>query len=103
YSQVLVEVKVAAQSTEATYDTCADRDKVASSLVTTLKVELKEFQEKNKGNRVERDKVLAEVERKSEAIEALRSSIKAQLKELYPHITRRMDMLKDLGKEMEKI
>ncbi|KAH9315527.1 hypothetical protein KI387_024154, partial [Taxus chinensis] len=51
----------------------------------------------------ERDKVLAKVERKSEVIEALRSSIKAWLKELYPHITRRMDTLKDLGKEMEKI
>ncbi|KAH9302081.1 hypothetical protein KI387_013664, partial [Taxus chinensis] len=52
---------------------------------------------------VERDKVLAEVERKSEAIETLRGSIKARLKELYPQITRRMDKLKYLGKEMEKI
>ncbi|KAH9294372.1 hypothetical protein KI387_040426, partial [Taxus chinensis] len=51
----------------------------------------------------ERDKVLAEVEKKSEVIEALRSSIKARLKELYPQITRRMDKLMDLGKEMEQI
>ncbi|KAH9294146.1 hypothetical protein KI387_040637, partial [Taxus chinensis] len=103
YSKVLAEVKVTAQSAEATYDTCTDRDKVASTLVTTLEVELKEFQEKNKGNRAERDKVLAKVERKSEAIETLRGSIKARLKELYPQITRRMDTLEDLGKEMEKI
>ncbi|KAH9299007.1 hypothetical protein KI387_030689, partial [Taxus chinensis] len=52
--------------------------------------------EKNKGNRVERDKVLAEVEKKSEVIEALRSLTNARLKELYPQITRRMDKLTDL-------
>ncbi|KAH9316354.1 hypothetical protein KI387_024981, partial [Taxus chinensis] len=59
--------------------------------------------EKNKGNRTERDKVPTKVEKKSEAIEALRSSIKARLKELYPQIARRMDKLEDLGKEMEQI
>ncbi|KAH9309003.1 hypothetical protein KI387_036914, partial [Taxus chinensis] len=30
-----------------------------------------------------------------------RGSIKNQLKELYPHITRRMDVLEDIGKEIE--
>ncbi|KAH9310117.1 hypothetical protein KI387_038028, partial [Taxus chinensis] len=66
YSKVLAEVKVTTQSVEATYDTCTDRDKVASTLVTTHEAKLKEFQEKNKGNRAERDKVLAKVERKFE-------------------------------------
>ncbi|KAH9322055.1 hypothetical protein KI387_016694, partial [Taxus chinensis] len=78
-------------------------DKVAGILVATHEAELKEFQEKNKGNREERDRILAEVERKSEAIEALRGSIKNWLKELYPQITRRMDALDDVGKELEKI
>ncbi|KAH9328982.1 hypothetical protein KI387_001090, partial [Taxus chinensis] len=101
--KALVDVKITTQSVEAAYNNCADRDRVASTLVATHEVELKEFQEKNKGNRVERDRVLAEVERKFEAIETLRGSIKNRLKELYPHITRRMDALKDLGKELEKV
>ncbi|KAH9303770.1 hypothetical protein KI387_008174, partial [Taxus chinensis] len=66
YSQVLAKVKVTTQSAEATYDTCVDRDKVASSLVATLKVEMNNFQEKKKGKRSERYKVLAEVESKYE-------------------------------------
>lgn len=45
YNKVLIEVKVTAQSNEATYDTCAEKDKVVSTLVTTHEVELKEFQE----------------------------------------------------------
>ncbi|KAH9298307.1 hypothetical protein KI387_029989, partial [Taxus chinensis] len=52
--------------------------------------------EKNKGNREERDKILAEVERKSEAIKTLRDSIKNLWKELYPRITWRMDALEDV-------
>ncbi|KAH9291744.1 hypothetical protein KI387_043070, partial [Taxus chinensis] len=76
---------------------------VASILVSTHEMELKEFQEKNKGNRVERDKILAEVEKKSEAIKTLRGSIKIRLKELYPQITRKMDTLEDLGKQLESI
>ncbi|KAH9297521.1 hypothetical protein KI387_029203, partial [Taxus chinensis] len=103
YSKVLTDGKIASQSTKAAYDTCVDRDKVASSLVTKIKVELKEFQEKNKGNRAERDKVLAKLERRSEEIETLRGSTKTQLKELYPQITRRIDKLADLGMDMEQI
>ncbi|KAH9295867.1 hypothetical protein KI387_039455 [Taxus chinensis] len=101
YNKVLADVKIATHTVEATYDSCTDRDKVASILVTTHEVELKEFQEKNKGNRAEWERILAEVEKKSEAIETLRGSIKNRLKELYPQITRRMDALEDVGKELE--
>ncbi|KAH9328390.1 hypothetical protein KI387_000498, partial [Taxus chinensis] len=103
YNKVLADVKIAAHTIEATYDNCADRDKVESILVANYEAELKEFQEKNKGNIAEWDRILAEVEKKSEAIEALRGTIKNRLKELYPQITRRMDALEDMGKELEKI
>ncbi|KAH9317381.1 hypothetical protein KI387_019150, partial [Taxus chinensis] len=103
YSKVLADVKIVSHTAEATYDNCTDKDKVVSILVTNYEAELKEFQEKNKGNRVEWDRILDEVEKKSEAIEALRGTIKNRLKELYPQITRRMDALEDMGKELEKI
>ncbi|KAH9297242.1 hypothetical protein KI387_028924, partial [Taxus chinensis] len=45
---------------EAAYDNYADRDKVAGILVTNYEVELKEFQEKNKGNIAEPDRILTE-------------------------------------------
>ncbi|KAH9303474.1 hypothetical protein KI387_015057, partial [Taxus chinensis] len=96
-------VKSATQVVEATYDNYADRDRVASISVSTHEIELKEFQDKNKGNRVERDKILAKVEKKLEAIETLQGSIKCQLKELYPQITHGMDALDDLSKQLESI
>lgn len=76
---------------------------MVGTLVATHEVELKEFQEKNKGNRAEREKIRSKVEKKSEAIETLRVSIEKWLKELYPCITRRMDTLEDISKELEKI
>ncbi|KAH9308550.1 hypothetical protein KI387_036461, partial [Taxus chinensis] len=94
---------IVTHTVEAAYDNCTDRDKVVSILVSNYEVELKEFQEKNKGNNAKRDRILAKVEKKLEAIEALRGTIKNQLKEIYPHITRRMDALEDVGKELEKI
>ncbi|KAH9307475.1 hypothetical protein KI387_035386, partial [Taxus chinensis] len=45
--------------TEAVYDNYTDRDRVTSILVATHEVGLKEYQEKNKGNMEERDKILA--------------------------------------------
>ncbi|KAH9296072.1 hypothetical protein KI387_039660, partial [Taxus chinensis] len=50
YTKLLTDVKATVQVVEATYDNCTDRDRVASILVATHEVELKEFQEKNKGN-----------------------------------------------------
>ncbi|KAH9329342.1 hypothetical protein KI387_001450, partial [Taxus chinensis] len=49
------------------------------------------------------DKILAEVEKKLEAIETLRGLIKNRLKELYPQITCKMDVLDDLSKQLENI
>lgn len=46
---------------------------------------------------------MAEVEKKLEAIETLRGSIKSWIKELYPHITHRMDTLDDLERQLESI
>ncbi|KAH9292942.1 hypothetical protein KI387_041873, partial [Taxus chinensis] len=103
YSKVLADVNIVAHNIVDTYDNCADKDKVASILVANFEADLKDFQEKNKGNRADGDRILAEVEKKSKAIEPLRGTIKNRLKELYPHITRRMDVLEDMGKELEKI
>ncbi|KAH9325444.1 hypothetical protein KI387_005622, partial [Taxus chinensis] len=71
YNKFLFDVKITTHTVEATYDNYTDRDKEVSILVTTHEVELKEFQEKNKGHRVEWERILAEVEKKSEAIETL--------------------------------
>ncbi|KAH9320968.1 hypothetical protein KI387_015607, partial [Taxus chinensis] len=60
YNKVLADVKIVAHTAEAAYDNCADRDKVVSILVANYEAELKEFQENNKGNRAEWDRILAE-------------------------------------------
>ncbi|KAH9287512.1 hypothetical protein KI387_031629, partial [Taxus chinensis] len=60
YNKFLVDVKIATHTAEAAYDNCADRDKVVGILVTNYEAKLKEFQEKNKGNREEQDRILAE-------------------------------------------
>ncbi|KAH9313479.1 hypothetical protein KI387_044598, partial [Taxus chinensis] len=83
-NKVFADVKIATDTTEAAYDSCVDRDKVASILVANHEVDLKEFQEKNKGNRAEWERILAKVKKNSKAIETLRGSIKNWLKELYP-------------------
>ncbi|KAH9327020.1 hypothetical protein KI387_007198, partial [Taxus chinensis] len=101
YNKVLADVKVAAQTTGVAYDHCMDQDKVTSMLLANDEAELKDFREKNKGNRVEQEKILAKVERKYEAIEILRVSIKTRLKELYTVIMRKMDALEDQAKELE--
>ncbi|KAH9296517.1 hypothetical protein KI387_040105, partial [Taxus chinensis] len=53
YNKVLADVKIAAQTTGVTYDHCADQDKVTSMLLASDEAELKDFREKNKGNRAE--------------------------------------------------
>ncbi|KAH9309848.1 hypothetical protein KI387_037759, partial [Taxus chinensis] len=71
YTKLLANVKASTQIVEASYDNYDDRDRVARILVATHEAELKEFYEKNKENILERDKIMAEVEKKSEAIETL--------------------------------
>lgn len=51
YSKVLVDVKIASWTAKAVYKNYTNRDKVASIRVTNNEAELKEFQEKNNGNR----------------------------------------------------
>ncbi|KAH9331749.1 hypothetical protein KI387_003857, partial [Taxus chinensis] len=51
YNKVLADVKIATQTTGAAYDHCADQDKVTSMLLASDEVEVKDFKEKNKGNR----------------------------------------------------
>ncbi|KAH9317049.1 hypothetical protein KI387_018818, partial [Taxus chinensis] len=51
YNKILADVKFIVQVAETVYDNCADRDRVESILVATYETELKEFLEKNKGNR----------------------------------------------------
>ncbi|KAH9298141.1 hypothetical protein KI387_029823, partial [Taxus chinensis] len=69
YNKVLTDVRIAAQTMGVAYDHCVDQDKVTSILLTSNETELKEFREKNKGNRVKRERIISEVEKKSEAIE----------------------------------
>ncbi|KAH9326756.1 hypothetical protein KI387_006934, partial [Taxus chinensis] len=94
---------IATQTAGVSYDHCVDQDKVTSMLLASDEAEVKDFREKNKGNRDEREKILAKVEKKSEAIEILRVSIKTRLKELYKVITRKMDALEDHAKELETL
>ncbi|KAH9313337.1 hypothetical protein KI387_028372, partial [Taxus chinensis] len=72
YNKVLVDIKIVAHTGEAAYDNCADKDKVVSIMVANYEAKIKEFQEKNKRNREERDRILSKVEKNSEAIETLR-------------------------------
>ncbi|KAH9326652.1 hypothetical protein KI387_006830, partial [Taxus chinensis] len=60
YNKVLADVRDTSQTAKAMYKNYTDIDKVAGTLVTTHEVELNEFQEKNKGNRVEREKIPTE-------------------------------------------
>lgn len=43
YSKVLANVKISSQTSEATYENYANKDKVASILVTNDEAKLKEF------------------------------------------------------------
>lgn len=63
YTKLLSIVKAAGKIAEATYDNFTDRYRVTRILVATHEVDLKEFQEKNKGNKVEQDKIIVEVEK----------------------------------------
>ncbi|KAH9331913.1 hypothetical protein KI387_004021, partial [Taxus chinensis] len=51
YNKVYPDVKIATQTTGVAYNHCADQDKVTSMLLSSDEAELKDFREKNKGNR----------------------------------------------------
>ncbi|KAH9307541.1 hypothetical protein KI387_035452, partial [Taxus chinensis] len=59
YNRVLADVRVAAETTRVTYDHCVDQDKVTGMLLADNEANLKDFREKNKGNRSERENILA--------------------------------------------
>ncbi|KAH9296513.1 hypothetical protein KI387_040101, partial [Taxus chinensis] len=65
YNKVLTDVRAAAQIMGVTYDHCVNQEKVTSILLASDEAKLKDFREKNKGNRAEQERIIAEVENKS--------------------------------------
>ncbi|KAH9324491.1 hypothetical protein KI387_004669, partial [Taxus chinensis] len=68
YNKVLADIRVAAQTMGVAYDHYMDQDKVKIILLASDEVELKDFREKNKGNRAEQERIIAEVEKKSKLL-----------------------------------
>ncbi|KAH9321535.1 hypothetical protein KI387_016174, partial [Taxus chinensis] len=60
YNKVLADVRTTTQIAGVAYDRYADQDKVTRILIANEKVEMKEFRENNKGNRAERERIIAE-------------------------------------------